>query len=56
MPSLAINGKTRFDQRDQQIKRLRDDKNDARILIFSSVGSAGLNLSIADVVVFFVSH
>jgi len=55
IPSLAINGNMSFEQRDQRIRDLYDDDNDARVLIFSSVGSAGLNLAIADVVVFFVS-
>ncbi|KAF9441652.1 hypothetical protein P691DRAFT_683240 [Macrolepiota fuliginosa MF-IS2] len=53
IPSLAINGKISFSQRDKRIKELYGDSNPARVLIFSSVGSAGLNLSIADVVIFF---
>ncbi|GLB36948.1 putative aortic smooth muscle cell differentiation [Lyophyllum shimeji] len=51
IPSLAINGKLSFDKRDKQVKRLYDDRDPARVFIFSSVGAAGLNLSIADVVI-----
>ncbi|KAF5344632.1 hypothetical protein D9756_011234 [Leucocoprinus leucothites] len=53
VPSLAINGKISFQERDKRVKRFHDLKSDTRVLIFSSVGSAGLNLSIADVVIFF---
>ncbi len=56
VPSLAVTGKIPFEQRDKRIKDLYDDTHPARVLIFSSVGSAGLNLSIADVVIFFVSE
>ena len=55
VPSLAINGQIAFGKRDEYIWALYDDKHPARVLIFSSVGSAGLNLSIADIVIFFVS-
>ncbi|KAF9447919.1 hypothetical protein P691DRAFT_670489 [Macrolepiota fuliginosa MF-IS2] len=51
--SLAISGKIPFSERDKRVKALYDDTNPARVLIFSSVGSAGLNLSISDVVIFF---
>ena len=53
--SLAINGQIAFGKRDEYIQALYNDKHPARVLIFSSVGSAGLNLSIADIVIFFVS-
>lgn len=53
--TLAINGKLAFDKRDKMVKNLYDDGHPARVLIFSSVGSAGLNLAVADVVIFFVS-
>ncbi|KAJ3563513.1 hypothetical protein NP233_g8897 [Leucocoprinus birnbaumii] len=53
VPSLTINGQMTFQQRDQCIKKFHDPKNEERVLIFSSVGSAGLNLAIADVVIFF---
>jgi hypothetical protein len=52
---LAINGKISFEKRDNIVKDFYDDRHPGRVLIFSSVGSAGLNLSIADVVIFFVS-
>ncbi|KAJ3566667.1 hypothetical protein NP233_g6859 [Leucocoprinus birnbaumii] len=51
--SLAINGQMSFDKRDACITKLHDPKSEERVLIFSSVGSAGLNLAIADVVIFF---
>ncbi|KAJ3565622.1 hypothetical protein NP233_g7514 [Leucocoprinus birnbaumii] len=47
--SLAINGKTSLKDRDLAVKHLYDDNHPAQTLIFSSVGSAGLNLAIADV-------
>lgn len=53
VPSLTINGQTTFDQRNRRIKDLHNENNKHRVLIFSSVGSAGLNLAIADVVIFF---
>jgi TATA-binding protein-associated factor len=37
------------------VRDFHDDKNPVRVLIISSVGSAGLNLSVADMVIFFVS-
>ncbi|KAJ3564157.1 hypothetical protein NP233_g8477 [Leucocoprinus birnbaumii] len=51
--SLTINGQMSFDQRDKCVKDFYSEKNETRVLIFSSVGSAGLNLAIADVVIFF---
>ncbi|KAF5362324.1 hypothetical protein D9756_002852 [Leucocoprinus leucothites] len=51
--SLAINGHVSMRERDKRVKRFYDNKCPARVLLFSSVGSAGLNLSIADVVIFF---
>lgn len=42
-------------RRDKLIREFHDNGNDIRVLIFSTVGSAGLNLSVADVVIFFVS-
>jgi superfamily II DNA/RNA helicase len=53
--SLAINGEIPFHQRDKRVKDLYDDKHPARVLIFSAVAAVGLNLAIADVVIFFVS-
>ncbi|KXN84276.1 SWI/SNF-like matrix-associated actin-dependent regulator [Leucoagaricus sp. SymC.cos] len=51
--SLAINGKISFDQRDKRVKQFHKEDSKARVLVFSSIGSAGLNLSIADIVIFF---
>ncbi|KAJ3557756.1 hypothetical protein NP233_g11663 [Leucocoprinus birnbaumii] len=51
--SLAISGKNSLRERDDCVKHLYDDSHPARVLIFSSVGSAGLNLAIADVVILF---
>ncbi|KAF5347355.1 hypothetical protein D9756_010004 [Leucocoprinus leucothites] len=51
--SLSINGKIPFVERDKRVKEFYDDGNPNRVLVFSSVGSAGLNLAIADVVIFF---
>ncbi|KAM6490053.1 P-loop containing nucleoside triphosphate hydrolase protein [Amanita muscaria] len=50
--TLAIDGKMKFDRRDKIIKQFHQE-NQPRVLIFSKVGAAGLNLSIADVVIFF---
>ncbi|KAF5347354.1 hypothetical protein D9756_010005 [Leucocoprinus leucothites] len=51
--TLAINGKISLEERDKRVKRLYDANDDSRVLIFSSVGSAGLNLAAADIVIFF---
>ncbi|KAF7771865.1 hypothetical protein Agabi119p4_6176 [Agaricus bisporus var. burnettii] len=51
--SLAINGEIPFHQRDKRVKDLYDDKHPARVLVFSAVAAVGLNLAIADVVIFF---
>ncbi|KAF5345577.1 hypothetical protein D9756_011032 [Leucocoprinus leucothites] len=53
LKTLSINGKISFEERDKRVKRLYDENDDSRILIFSSVGSAGLNLAVADIVIFF---
>ncbi|KAG6852776.1 hypothetical protein C0991_009199 [Blastosporella zonata] len=53
VPCLVINGKIAVTTRDKIVKQFYDDKHPARVLIISSVGAAGLNLSIADVVLFF---
>jgi SNF2 family DNA or RNA helicase len=52
--TLAIDGSMRYDRRDEVVSKFHMSGN-ARVLLFSSVGAAGLNLSIADVVIFFVS-
>jgi TATA-binding protein-associated factor len=51
--SLAIDGSMSFKKRDKIIADFHSPDS-PRVLIFSSVGSAGLNLAIADVVIFFV--
>ncbi|KAG6876903.1 hypothetical protein C0993_012196 [Termitomyces sp. T159_Od127] len=53
VPSLAINGKITVAKRDKIVKAFYDDSQPARVLILSSVGNAGLNLSCADVIIFF---
>ncbi|KAF8800887.1 hypothetical protein BYT27DRAFT_7216694, partial [Phlegmacium glaucopus] len=52
VPSLAIDGTMSFDKRDGIITQFHTPGS-PRALIFSSVGSVGLNLAIADVVIFF---
>lgn len=51
--SLAIDGSMSFEKRDKVVAQFHAE-NTPRVLIFSSVGSAGLNLSIASIVLFFV--
>ncbi|KAF8054476.1 P-loop containing nucleoside triphosphate hydrolase protein [Lyophyllum atratum] len=53
VPSLTLNGKMSVEQRNKHVRDFYNDAHPARVLIFSSVGSAGLNLAIADVVIFF---
>jgi hypothetical protein len=54
--SLSINGAIPFKQRDMLVEEFVHKPDSPRVLIFSSIGSAGLNLPIADVVIFFVSN
>ncbi|KXN81008.1 Nuclear protein STH1/NPS1 [Leucoagaricus sp. SymC.cos] len=51
--SYAINGGVSFEQRDKFVNAFKKEASTACVLILSSVGSAGLNLSIADIVIFF---
>lgn len=51
--TLAIDGSMTYERRDAVVAKFHMPEQ-ARVFIFSSVGSAGLNLSIADVVIFFV--
>jgi TATA-binding protein-associated factor len=53
--SLAIDGSMSFEKRDKVVAEFHAE-NSPRVLIFSSVGSAGLNLSIACKVILFVSR
>jgi superfamily II DNA/RNA helicase len=52
--SLSIDGSMSFDKRDKIVLDFLSSKT-IMILIFSSVGAAGLNLSRADTVIMFVS-
>lgn len=51
---LYIDGQTSFNNRAKIVKRFREDPT-YRVLIISSVGSTGLNLTVADTVIFLVS-
>ncbi|KXN82358.1 hypothetical protein AN958_02655, partial [Leucoagaricus sp. SymC.cos] len=53
--STIIHGGITFKERTMRIKELKNPNDETRVLIFSSVGSTGLNLAIADIVIFFVS-
>jgi SNF2 family DNA or RNA helicase len=52
--SLSIDGNMAYSKRDEIVAQFHSS-NSPRVLIFSKVGSAGLNLSIADRVIFFVN-
>jgi len=54
VPSLSINGKISFAERNKRVVAFHSDDQPSRVLIFSSIGSTGLNLAIADVVILFV--
>jgi TATA-binding protein-associated factor len=54
MDSLAIDGNMSFEKRERVLTEFCKPGG-PRILIISKIGSAGLNLSIADVVIFFVN-
>jgi hypothetical protein len=51
--SLFIDGNMSFEKRNGVVSRFHEP-DAPRVLIFSSVGSAGLNLSLAHVVIFLV--
>jgi TATA-binding protein-associated factor len=51
---LSIDGSMSFEKRDKIVAKFNTD-DASRVLIFSSVGSAGLNLSIACKILLFVS-
>jgi hypothetical protein len=53
--SLAIDGTLSFEKRDRIVSQFHQPDS-PRVLIISKVGSAGLNLSIADIVLYFVRH
>ena len=50
---LHIDGQTTFQQRAKIVDKFCKDAG-IRVLVISSVGSAGLNLSIASVIIFLV--
>jgi len=54
IPSLSINGKISFAERDKHVVAFHSDDQPLHVLVFSSIGSAELNLAIADVIIFFV--
>ncbi|TFK16542.1 hypothetical protein FA15DRAFT_607075, partial [Coprinopsis marcescibilis] len=54
IPVLSISGKTGYDQRATVVNKFENDP-DSRVLIFSKVGSTGLNLTRASVIIFLVS-
>ncbi|KAG6871431.1 hypothetical protein C0993_003296, partial [Termitomyces sp. T159_Od127] len=47
--SVAINGTIKVSSRDKLIQKFHGDAHPVRTLIFSTVGSAGVNLSKADI-------
>ncbi|KAJ3764543.1 P-loop containing nucleoside triphosphate hydrolase protein, partial [Lentinula raphanica] len=51
IPSLSIDGTMSYDKRAQVVAEFYQLKS-ARVLVFSSVGTTGLNLTIADIVIF----
>ncbi|TFK17447.1 hypothetical protein FA15DRAFT_605046 [Coprinopsis marcescibilis] len=51
IPVLSISGKTGYDQRAAVVNKFDNDP-DSRVLIFSKVGSTGLNLTRASVIIF----
>ncbi|KAJ2932839.1 hypothetical protein H1R20_g4266, partial [Candolleomyces eurysporus] len=50
VPALAINGSMTYDQRAKVVERFRTDPT-TRVLIFSKVGTTGLNLTEADTII-----
>ena len=52
--AVAINGSMTYDQRAKVVERFKTDP-DCRVLIFSKVGTVGLNLTEADTIILLVS-
>jgi SNF2 family DNA or RNA helicase len=52
---LTLNGSHSTDERNLIINKFNTDPS-ARVLLFSNVGAVGLNLTIASIVVLFVSQ
>jgi SNF2 family DNA or RNA helicase len=54
---FVINGSMKMKDRDETVQAFVSSADpDRRVLLFSSVGAAGLNLACADVVILYVSH
>jgi SNF2 family DNA or RNA helicase len=53
IPHLHIDGRTSFDGRAKIIAKFVEDPS-IRVLFFTSVGSVGLNLSVANIIIFLV--
>ena len=52
----VINGSMSVKERDEEVQNfISSNAPDRRVLLFSSVGAAGLNLACADVVILYVS-
>lgn len=51
--ALAINGSMSYDQRARIVERFKQDAA-CRILIFTKVGTVGLNLTVADTIILLV--
>ena len=51
---MAINGTQTIEERDRTVMAFQNDKK-CRVLLLSNVGSVGLNLTAATVVILFVS-
>lgn len=52
---LTLNGSHSVEERTEIVKQFNADPT-ARVLLFSNVGAVGLNLTIASIVIIFVSH
>jgi SNF2 family DNA or RNA helicase len=53
--ALSLNGTLTADERNETIRRFNTVPED-RVLLFSTVGAVGLNLTVATIVVLFVSQ
>jgi TATA-binding protein-associated factor len=54
VPAVAINGSMTYDQRAKVVNLFKTDP-DCRVLVFSKVGTVGLNLTEADTIILLVS-
>jgi SNF2 family DNA or RNA helicase len=53
--AVAINGSLTYERRARVVESFKEDAK-IQVLIFSKVGSVGLNLTVADVLIFLVNH